>query len=50
MGLRQRKVREGIESLRERHNGMEALNNHEQLETWKLILKKTILNYILPRS
>ena len=28
-GLRQRKVREGIESLRERHHGMRVLNNHE---------------------
>ena len=31
-GLRQRKVREGIESLHERHHGMRVLNNHEQLE------------------
>ena len=37
-GLRQRKVREGIESLRERHHGMRVLNTHEQLEMWKPIL------------
>ena len=37
-GLRHRKVREGIESLRERHHGMRVLNNHEQLEMWKPIL------------
>ena len=38
MGLRQRKVREGIELLHERHHGMRVLNNHEQLEMWKPIL------------
>ena len=37
-GLRQRKVRERIESLRERHHGMRVLNNHERLEMWKPIL------------
>ena len=37
-GLRQRKVREGIESLRERHHGMRVLVNHDQLEMWKPIL------------
>ena len=31
-GLQQRKVREGIASLRERHHGMRVLNYHEQLE------------------
>ena len=32
-GLRQRKAREGIESLRERSNGNVVLNNHEPLAT-----------------
>ena len=36
--LRQRKVREGIESLHERHHGMRVLNSHGQLEMWKPIL------------
>ena len=33
-GLRQRKAREGIESLRERSYGNVVLNNYEPLTTW----------------
>ena len=33
-GLRQRKAREGIESLRERSNGKGILNNYEQLTAY----------------
>ena len=38
-GLKQRKVLEGTESLRQRHCGMRALNNIDYVETWKPILK-----------
>ena len=37
--LKQRKVLEGIESLRQRHCGMRVLNNFDYVETWKPILK-----------
>jgi hypothetical protein len=37
-GLRQRKAREGIESLREQQSGREALNNFEQLTEWRTVL------------
>ncbi|KAL9986883.1 hypothetical protein ACROYT_G001092, partial [Oculina patagonica] len=37
-GLRQRKVLEGIESLRQKHRGMKVLNNFDHVETWKSIL------------
>ena len=36
--FRQRKVLEGIESLRIRHKGIEVLNNHEQLHMWRPLL------------
>ena len=37
-GYRQRKAREGIESLRELHGGKEILNNYEQLTVWQTVL------------
>ena len=37
-GLKQRKVLEGIESLRQKHRGMKVLNNFDHVETWKPIL------------
>ena len=37
-GLKQRKVLEGIESLRQKHRGMRVLNNFDHVETWKPIL------------
>ena len=39
-GLKQRKVREGIESLREQYNGYTILNNFEQLVMWRPLLNK----------
>ncbi len=36
--LRQRKAREGIETLREEHSGRETLNNFEQLTEWRTVL------------
>jgi hypothetical protein len=39
-GLKQRKVRKGIESLRERYNGYMVLNNLEQLVMWRPLLNK----------
>ena len=39
-GLRQRKAREGIESLRERSNGNVILNNYEPLTTWRPTLDR----------
>ena len=38
-GLKQRKVLEVIESLRQKHHGMRVLNNFDHFETWKPILK-----------
>ena len=37
-GLRPRKVKEGIESLRERHCGTKVLNSFESLTIWRPIL------------
>ena len=37
-GFKQRKVLEGIESLRQEHRGMRVLNNFDHVETWKLVL------------
>ena len=37
-GLKQRKVLEGIESLRQRYYGMRVLNNFDHVDTWKPIL------------
>ena len=39
-GLRQRKVKEGIESLREIHRGMKVLNSFESLTVWRPILDR----------
>ena len=39
-GLRQRKVKEGIESLRETHSGTKVLNSFESLMTWRPILDR----------
>ena len=39
-GLRQRKAREGIQSLRERSNGNVVLNNCEPLTTWRPTLDR----------
>lgn len=39
-GRRQRKVREGIESLREIHNKKRVLNIYDKCETWQPVLKK----------
>ena len=39
-GLRQRKVKEGIESLREMHSGTKILNSFESLMTWRPILDR----------
>ena len=41
-GLRQRKAREGIESLRERSDGKVVLNNYEPLTTWR----PTLVRYL----
>ncbi len=38
--LRQRKVKEGIESLREIHRGTNVLNSFESLTVWTPILNK----------
>ena len=38
--LRQRKVKEGIESLREIHRGTNVLNSFESLTVWRPILNK----------
>jgi hypothetical protein len=43
-GLRQRKAREGIESLREQQSGRETLNNFEQLTEWRTVLNRVISN------
>ena len=37
-GLKQRKIREGIESLRQRYYGMKSLNNFDNVDSWKPIL------------
>ena len=37
-GLKQRKVFEEIESLRQKHRGMRVLNNFDHVETWKPVL------------
>ena len=39
-GRRQRKVREGIESLREIHKKNKVLNIYDKVETWQPVLKK----------
>lgn len=39
-GLRQRRVKEGIESLREIHRGMKVLNSFESLTVWRPILNR----------
>ena len=39
-GLRQRKVKEGIESLREIHRGTKVLNSFESLTIWRPILDR----------
>ena len=39
-GLRQRKVKEGIESLREIHYGTKVLNSFESLMVWRPILDR----------
>ena len=39
-GLTQRKVREGIESLRQQYSGYKVLNNFKQLVLWKPLLTK----------
>jgi hypothetical protein len=39
-GLRQRKVKGGIESLREIHRGMKVLNSFESLTVWRPILDR----------
>ena len=39
-GLRQRKAREGIESLREKIDGKVVLKNYEQLMAWRPTLDK----------
>ena len=41
-GLRQRKAREGIQSLRERSNGNVVLNNYEPFTTWRPVNLKTL--------
>ena len=37
-GLKQRKILEGIESLRERHYGMKVPNNFDHVDTWRPVL------------
>ena len=37
-GLKQRKVLEGIESLRQKHRGMRVLNNFDHVKTWTPVL------------
>ena len=37
-GLKQRKILEGIESLRQRHYGMKVLNNFDHVDTWRPVL------------
>ena len=37
-GLRQRKVREGVEPVRQQYSGHKVLNNFEQLMLWKPLL------------
>ena len=43
-GLRQRKVKEGIESLREMHCGTKVLNSFESLTIWRRILDRYFEN------
>ena len=43
--LRQRKVREGIESLRAMHSKKKVLNSFESLITWRPILDKYFDKY-----
>lgn len=49
-GLKQRKVLEVIESIRQKHRGMRVLNNFDHVEAWKPVLnsffdheKKTVI-------
>ena len=37
-GLKQRKVLEGIESLRQKHRRMRVLNSFDHVQTWKPVL------------
>ena len=37
-GLKQRKILEGIESLRQRHCGMKVLDNFDHVDTWRPVL------------
>ena len=37
-GLTQRKILEGIDSLRRRHYGMKVLNNFDHVDTWRPVL------------
>ena len=43
-GYHQRKVLEGIESIRMQYRGITVLNNHEQLETWHPVLYEVFEN------
>ena len=47
-GLKQRKILEGIESLRQRYYGMSVLNNFDHVDSWKPILKPCIVSLMDP--
>ena len=40
-GLKQRKILEGIQSLRQRYYGMRVLNNFDHVDSWKPILNSS---------
>ena len=42
-GLKQRKILEGIESLRQRYYEMRVLNNFDHVDTWKAILNSSLI-------
>ena len=49
-GLRQRKAREGIESLQERSNGKVVLNNYEPIEMFRFDFHYHYLNQSFSQS
>ena len=44
IGLKQRKLLEGIESLRQKHRGMRVLNNFDHVEIGKPILNSSFFD------
>ena len=46
-GGRQRKVREGIESIKAEQRGLEVLNSHEQLQPWRATIFDFLENQVI---